>query len=63
MKFTKTFHINNFTKKKLKTVEIIVAESPWEVNSENMPRNKMVKIRVDYDIWKFIPVNGNKNTL
>ena len=35
--------------KKLKTVEIIVEESPWEVNSKNIPGNKLVKIRVDYD--------------
>lgn len=37
------------SKKKVKTVELIVEESPWKQNHQRMHPNKIVGIRVDYD--------------
>lgn len=35
-------------KVKIKTVELKVAEEPWEINSKRIPANKIVGIRVEY---------------
>ena len=35
-------------KRKLKTVELIVEELPWDKNAERIPGNKLVQIRISY---------------
>jgi hypothetical protein len=34
--------------KKITTVEIIVNESVWQKNEQNIPKNKIMRIRVNY---------------
>ena len=36
-------------KRRRKTVELIVEESSWEANSQRIPANKIVHIRIDYN--------------
>lgn len=33
---------------KLKTVELIVAEEPWDINKDRIPANKLVGVKVKY---------------
>jgi hypothetical protein len=36
-------------KKRIKTVELIVEEGPWEQNPAKTPPNKIIYVRVNYD--------------
>jgi len=36
-------------KRKIKTVELIEDEGPWEINSTRIPKNKIMKIRIHYE--------------
>ncbi len=35
-------------KRKIKTVELVIEDEPWEINNERIPANKIVNIRIDY---------------
>ncbi|MFQ5865040.1 MAG: hypothetical protein ACE5IW_07415 [bacterium] len=36
-------------KRKIKTVELIVEEGPWEADSRRIPNNKIVYVRIKYN--------------
>jgi len=36
-------------KRKIKTVELLVEEQPWEINEQRIPANKIVKLKIEYD--------------
>ena len=36
-------------KRKMKTIELIVAEGPWETNTRKIPVNKIVHLRIDFN--------------
>ena len=35
-------------KRKLKTIELIVEEEPWDLNKARIPANKLVGVKVEY---------------
>jgi len=50
-------------KRKIKTVELIIEESSWEVDTKRIPPNKITHIRVNYgevELGKRIKAAGGK---
>lgn len=50
-------------KRRLKTVELIIEETPWEKDAQRIPPNKIVALKVDYHekhLQKIIKSAGGK---